>query len=85
MYPENLFKLCYCMGALFLTGFPLKLLRDYMICTAALNSAPFSLWVAADILLLLLPGLLFLMTARILRKKMFCTPASSEDTPNNNS
>lgn len=85
MYPENLFKLCYCMGFLFLFCFPIKLLRDYTIYTAALNSAPFMLWFALDVLLLLLPAVLFLAAARILRHKLFSREDSSENSaPENN-
>ena len=41
MKKENAYKLCHLIAALFMIGFPLKIIKDWVTYNTTLNSAPF--------------------------------------------
>ena len=53
---KNLSGAWYLLAAILTVGFWMKLVKDYVLYTATLNSAPFSLWVAIGALMFLLPA-----------------------------
>lgn len=60
----------YILAAILTTGFFMELVKDYVLYTATLNSAPFSLWAAMDGILFLLPaGISALIGWRLSRKR----------------
>ena len=46
----------YILAAILTTGFFMELVKDYVLYTATLNSAPFSFWAVMDGILFLLPA-----------------------------
>ena len=59
---KKLIKVCNMVAFIFLLSFFLKLVRDWMMYDATLNSAPFSIWVLADAVRYLMPsGFVFLL------------------------
>lgn len=62
-------KLCYSISLLLALGFLLQTAIDYSRYNAAMNSAPFSLWVLVNALSFLVPALAVLVVRLILRKK----------------
>ena len=60
---------CYTLTALLTAGFFMKLVKDYVLYTATLNSAPFDLWVAVDGILFLLPAAVVALVGWILHKR----------------
>ena len=69
MKKENAYKLCHLIAALFMIGFPLKIIKDWVTYNSTLNSAPFYLWILVDGIFLLIPaGILFLI-GWLLKKK----------------
>lgn len=59
---KKLIKVCNMVAFIFLLSFFLKLVRDWLMYDATLNSAPFSIWVLADAVRYLMPsGFVFLL------------------------
>lgn len=56
VWKKNLSAAWYLFAAILAVGFWMKLVKDHVLYTATLNSAPFSLWAATDGILFLLPA-----------------------------
>lgn len=69
MKKGNYYKICYLISILFLVGFPIYLIYDYITYTTTLNSAPFYLRVAVDSICFLLPAGIFFFIGKILKNK----------------
>ena len=69
MKKENAHKICYLVSALFVIGFPLKIIKDWVTYNTTLISAPFYLWVIVDAILLLIPAGITFLIGWLLKKK----------------
>ena len=63
------YKMCYYAGIFLLIAFPVKLIKDYIVYTTTLNSAPFYLWVLVDGLCYLLPAAILVLLGKYLKKR----------------
>ena len=67
MKKEKLLKICNIVAFVFALSFLLKLARDFVAYNAALNSAPFSVWVLADAVQYLMPAAFVFLIGRIVK------------------
>ena len=58
MNKQKLSRICGWIAIILVILFVLNLIRDWYVYNTTLNSAPFSLWIAVDAVILLLPAAL---------------------------
>ena len=64
-----IYKICFILSVTSVAGFFLKLLRDYVLYTSTLNSAPFLLWIVVNSLYYLVPALMLVIAGCAFRRK----------------
>ena len=69
MKKEHIYKFLYVVSLLLTTGFCIRLGVDWHVYNTTLNSAPFGLWAAIRAVEFLLPAVIVLIAARIVKKK----------------
>ena len=69
MNKKKISLICGWAAAICTVCFLLNMIRDAIVYDSTLNSAPFSLWVLVDAILLLLPALGFLAAHFYFKKK----------------
>lgn len=69
MNKENIFKLLYCVSALLIVGFGIRIGADAYQYNNALNSAPFYVFVLARAAEFILPALICFAVGLALKKK----------------
>ena len=67
MKKEKLLKICNFVAFIFALSFLLKLVRDYVVYTTTLTSAPFYVWIIADAVQYLMPAAFVFLIGRIVK------------------
>ena len=66
---KTIMKLCKIVPIVLLVCFIVSVVAGYARYSSTLNSAPFSVWVLADVIYFFVPALLLFATGMILRKR----------------
>ena len=62
---QKLMKICNTVAFIFALSFLLQLVRDWSVYNSSLNSAPFRLWILADVVKYLMPAAFAFLIGRI--------------------
>ena len=66
---KTIMRLCKIVPIVLLVCFIVSVVTGYARYSSTLNSAPFSVWVLADVIYFIVPALLLFATGMILRKR----------------
>lgn len=68
MKKKNISKWCFILSAALVVIFPIKTVIDYVDYQNSLNSAPFYIWIWANILYFIVPAVIAFIVGLVLRK-----------------
>ena len=63
-------RICHWFGIMLVILFAADVIRDYIVYTTTLNSAPFYIWVAVDAVCFLLPAGICFAVGKLLEKRV---------------
>lgn len=66
---KKISRICNVVSIVLVIAFAVKCAVDYAAYSPMSNSAPFSLWVEMNVLLFLLPAIIFFVIGRVMQKK----------------
>jgi len=69
MKKTNSVKVCYTLSILLFLGFIIETITDYSQYKSTLNSAPFYIWIIANIVYLIVPSIIVLVVGIVIKYK----------------
>ncbi len=69
MSKDKLIKICRIISIICILVFVIKTIKDYQYYQSTLNSAPFEVWILVNVVELILPAIICLLTSVILKHK----------------
>ena len=65
----NRAKICHALSILLFLGFIIKTIVDYSQYQSTLNSAPFYIWIIANMIYFIVPAIILLLVSIVIKRK----------------